>query len=123
MANTHFTVLPSEARDDTTPIVINFENNNNMPGLKMHINCTDITATPSVVFQLRGVDRTSGASYLILESAAIVATGLTVLTVYPGATPSANVTADTAIPDLLQLVATHGDTDSITYSVSVSFVS
>ena len=81
------------------------------------INVTAATATPSVVFAVNGVD-SLGNEYNIITSAAITGTGTTVLRVFPGATASANVTVnDMLMTDAINVSATHGDADSITYSV------
>ena len=60
------------------------------------IDVTAVTATPSVVFTVKGKSALGSDYYTILTSAAITATGQTVLRVYPGLTASANVTASGA---------------------------
>ena len=89
-------------------------------GLHLIIDCTDATATPSVVFTIQGVDRVSAKVYTILASAAITGTGTTILRVGPGLTASANVVANDVLPPVIRILATHADTDSITYSVGAS---
>lgn len=81
------------------------------------INVTAVSATPSVVFTIKGQDPISGASYDILASAAITATGLTVLRVHPALTAAANTVAKDMLPAAVAVTATHADADSITYSV------
>lgn len=80
------------------------------------IDVTAVTATPSVVFTIAGVSP-SGAEYTILASAAITGTGLTVLRVSPQLTAAANTIAKDMLPQAVKVTATHGDADSITYSV------
>jgi hypothetical protein len=82
------------------------------------INVTAVTATPSVVFTIAGVDPASSATYTILQSAAITGTGLTVLRICTHLTAAANTVAKDLLPQALKITATHADTDSITYSVS-----
>ena len=82
------------------------------------INVTATAATPSVVFTIAGEDPISGATYTILASAAITATGLTVLRVHPALTATANTIAKDMLPAAIKVTATHADADSITYSVS-----
>ncbi len=85
----------------------------------------DVTADPaaaSVVFTVRGVDPASGKTYDILVSAAIVAVGTTVLTIYPAAVITANVSANAALPEEFIIHAEHTDGDSITYSVGVNML-
>lgn len=81
------------------------------------INVTAVTATPSVVFTIAGVDPISSATYTILQSAAITATGLTVLRVCTHLAAAANTVAKDLLPQALKITATHGDADSITYSM------
>lgn len=82
------------------------------------INVTATEATPSVVFTIAGEDPISGATYTILASAAITATGLTVLRVHPALTATANTIAKDMLPAAIRVTAKHANADSITYSVS-----
>lgn len=82
------------------------------------INVTATSATPSVVFTIDGQDPISGAAYNILTSAAITATGLTVLHVHPALSAAANTKAKDMLPAAVKVTATHANSDSITYSVS-----
>jgi hypothetical protein len=84
----------------------------------LFINVTAASATPSVVFTLKGHDPISSTSYDILASAAITGTGMTVLRVSEHLTAAANTIAKDMLPEAMSLVATHADADSITYSVS-----
>lgn len=81
------------------------------------IDVTAVTATPSVTFTINGVEPISGNTWNILTSAAITATGTTVLRIHPSFTAAANTIAKDALPGGCNIVATHGDADSITYSV------
>lgn len=85
------------------------------------IDCTAVTATPSVVFKVEGVDRASGKVWTLLESAAITATGTTVLKINDALTASANVIAKELVPPVIRFTATHADADSATYSVGAHF--
>jgi hypothetical protein len=64
-------------------------------GCILFINVTSITGSLTVTLQ--GVGPT-GTAYTILASAAISATGQTVLKVYPGLTASANAVANDVTP-------------------------
>lgn len=86
--------------------------------LRVVIDVTAITATPSVVVTIDGLDPVSGKYWNLLTSAAITATGTTVLTVGPGLPVTANVSANQVLPDTLRITMTHGDADSITYTVA-----
>lgn len=89
-------------------------------GLKLFINATALSLTPSVTFSVYEVDPFSGAvsSTAVITSAAIVATGLTILTIYPGLTPAANTVVSNVAPRLYRVVTAVADTDPLTYSVS-----
>jgi len=92
-------------------------------GIKLFINVSALAATPSVVPKIEMVDSLSGAvSAALLTGAAITATGVTVLTVYPGVTVAANVSAADVLPDAIRVTMTHGDADSITYSVAAHLI-
>lgn len=116
------TVLGSAART-ATPTVDQFNiEHGSVTGLVCVIDVTAIAATPSVVFTLQGYDPVSTKVWTLLVSAAIVATGTTVLRVHPQLTASANLIAKDIVPDAFTLTAVHGDADSITYTVAVHVV-
>lgn len=81
------------------------------------IDVTAVTATPSVVFTIQGVEPISGNTWTILQSAAITSTGTTVLRVHPSLTAAANTIAKDMLPQAININCNHADTDSITYSV------
>ena len=91
-------------------------------GAVLVIDVTAATATPSVVFTVKGKSALGSDYYTILASAAITATGQTVLRIYPGLTAAANVTASDVLPATWRVEAVHGDADSITYSVSANLI-
>ena len=113
-------LLPSVARIATTnsPDIANLGAN----GVHVVIDVTAVTATPSVVPTVQGKDPVSGKYYTLLVGAAITATGTTVLKVFPSATAVANLAANDIVPELFRVIMTHGDADSITYSVSANLV-
>jgi hypothetical protein len=81
------------------------------------INVTAASATPSVVFTVKGVDPASGATWDILASAAITGAGTTILRIHPSLTAAANTIAKDVLPAAVAITCTHADADSITYSV------
>jgi hypothetical protein len=91
-------------------------------GVKLFINVSALAATPSVVPKIEMVDSVSGAVSALLTGAAITATGVTVLTIYPGVTASANVAASDVLPESIKVTLTHGDSDSITYTVAAHLI-
>lgn len=115
------TVFASAART-ATPTPFDGSASAGVRGLHLVIDATAVTATPSVVFTVQGADPVSGKFYTILASAAITATGTTVLRVYPGLTAAANTVASDVLPPRWRVIATHADADSITYSVAALLV-
>lgn len=118
--NRKLTVFASAARTATA-------NSSDLPnsdsrGAHIVIDVSAVSATPSVTFKVQGKDPLSGSYYDILTSAAITATGTTVLKVYPGITAAANVAVSDVLPQVWRVRAEHGDADSITYSVSASLI-
>lgn len=99
-----------------SPTAVEF-NNPSGTGLLVRINCTAITASPSVVFTIQGYDPAAGGWYDILASAAIVGAGATILRVHPELTAAANTIAKDIVPANWRVSAVHADADSITYSV------
>lgn len=115
------TVFTSAART-ATPTAFDGAAGSGVRGLHLVIDATAVTATPSVVFTIQGGDPVSGKFYTLLVSAAITGTGTTVLRVYPGLTAAANLVASDVLPPKWRVIATHGDADSITYSVAALLV-
>lgn len=91
-------------------------------GVTATINVTAVTSTPSVVFTIEAYDPSSATWTSMLASSAIVGTGTTRLAVAPGIAVSANASASTVIPDTIRVKATHGNTNSITYSVGLDWM-
>ena len=90
-------------------------------GVKVWINMT-AAGSGSVTFTIQGKDPGSGAYTTLLASAAIVATGVTVLTVYPGLTASANASANDVLPRQWRVAATANNSNATSYSVGASVI-
>ena len=87
-------------------------------GLALVIDCTAISATPSVVFTLEVA--TGNAAFAVIATSAAVTTNdtTTSLIIHPDvANDRANVVDQGPMRTKWRLVATHNDGDSITYSV------
>lgn len=119
-ANKAATILASVAR--TATVSSTDQTNLEYRGAQFIIDVTAITDTPSVVFTIEGKDALSGKYYPLLISLAIVATGTTILRVYPDLKASPNAVASDILPVTWRITATHADADSITYSVGVNYV-
>lgn len=115
------TILASAART-ATPTVDTFHVSGDARGLILIIDATAVTATPSVVFTVLGVDPVSGKTWTILASAAVATVSTVVLRVHPELTASANLIAKDVVPSYFTVSAVHGDADSITYSVAAQVV-
>lgn len=113
-------ILTSAARVTTTSSAdfINY----NGKGLKVFIDTTAFTATPSVVFDIEVKDPVSGVYTSLLTSVAIIGISHTVLTIYPGIAAVANVSVSDILPRTWRITATHANADSLTYSVGSSII-
>lgn len=89
-------------------------------GVKVVVDVTVLGGTtPSITVTIKGRDPVSGKYFTILASAVITATGTTVLTVYPGATAAANLTANDNLPDTWRVEAViAGTTPTVTATIS-----
>lgn len=119
-SNIRGTLLASAAR--TATVSASDQTNYSGKGARVYIDVTAIVSTPSVVFTIEVKDPISGIYTAILTSVAITGTGHTVLTVYPGATVAANVTLSNVIGRVWRVTATHGNANSITYSVGYDVI-
>ncbi len=90
--------------------------------LRLVIDVTLYAASASVVFTIQAKDVASGKYTTLLDSAAIVGTGETVLRIDPRLTASANLIAKDVLSRTYRILATHADGDAITYSVGLSLV-
>ena len=97
---------------------------NECAGLHLVVDITAISGTsPTLTVTIEGKDMTSGKYYTILASAALNATGTTVLRVYPGLAASANVTANDALPACWRVKAVAGGTTpTITATIGASLI-
>ena len=95
--------------------------NPGFPGVRVRVNVTAITDTPSVVATIQEYESVGGNWINILSSAAITATGRTVLIVHPGCVAVANRVVNEPLPTTWRVNMDHNDTDSITYSVDADY--
>ena len=90
-------------------------------GIVVFVNVTALTGTtPSLTVTIKGcIDGSATATYTLLASAAITATGLTVLTVYPTMAASANSVAQNSTPAFTRIdTVIGGTTPAVTATVS-----
>lgn len=119
--NVEGTALASLARTASTQSadIINYNGN----GVIIFIDVTAIAATPSIVVTIQEKDPVSGAYFDVLSSAAIIVTGRTKLSIHPGETVVANVSAAHALARTFRISVVNADADSITYSVGYCILS
>jgi hypothetical protein len=91
-------------------------------GLTVYISATAITSTPSVVVTIDGYDPVSATWFNLLTSAAIATVSTKKMVVFPGIAEVANLSVSTIIPDTVRVVMTHGNANSITYSVDLDWM-
>jgi hypothetical protein len=94
--------------------------NYNGRGLQLGINVTALTGTSCTV-TVQGKDVASGQYYTLLTSAAITATGFTLLTVYPGAPSTANMSSPQVLPRTFRVLFTPAGA-TVTASIGASVI-
>lgn len=113
-------VLASAARTATPTKAL--QSNPGARGVQIVINVTAVGVTPSVVFTVQGYSALGAEYFTVLASAAVTATGTTVLRVYPGLVAAANLTANDVLPAVWAVDAVHGNGTTITYSVAATLL-
>lgn len=98
--------------------------NGNGRGVQIGINITAITGTtPSLTVTVQGKDVASGVYYTLLASAALTATGFTLLTVYPAAPTTANVSSPQVLPRTWRVTyAIAGTIPAVTATIGASVI-
>lgn len=89
------------------------QTNYNGRGVTVYLNVTTI-GTGSLVVTIQYKDDISGTYFTALASAAVVANGVTAYTVYPGATPAANLVASIPLPRTWRVQVTGANSSSFT---------
>ena len=89
-------------------------------GVKAVLNVTAVPGVDTVQLIIEGRDPVSGAYYTVIAAAARVASGIDVLTVYPGITVAANVAVSDALPDVYRGRVVHSAGSNFTYSLSLA---
>lgn len=115
------TTVYSSAARTATPTAVEL-GTSRAKALRLVFDATAVTATPSIVVTIDAFDSLSGKYVNLLTSAAIATVSTTTLTVGPGVTVAANVSASTFLGDRVRITCTHGDADSITYTVSAHLI-
>ena len=96
--------------------------NYNGRGVKVFYNISALGAATTVTFNLQIKDSVSGNYFTVLSSTAIAATGSGVLTLYPGLTSAANITANDILPRDWRVQAVVAGTNTATGTVGASVI-
>lgn len=113
-------VYASAART-ATPTAVSVAVPGNATRVAIVIDATAIVTTPSITTTIRGVHPVSGTLYTILAGAAQTTVSHKELYVGPEFVDEANLKESAVLPVQLSILVTHGDADSITYSVYAIF--
>ena len=117
--NEEITLLASAARTATTSSAEQV--NYNARGIVLIVDCTAITATPSVQLQVLSGLVGSTAKFLFGIATHITAVGMTAYLLYPGVLAGAaggySEAVNLTIPRRWKITMVHADADSITYGV------
>lgn len=115
MSKEHQVIFASAARTATITATVPVASSQGL----FFIDVTALTAGASITFTIYGLAPSNASTaYTILASAAITATGLTVLRVSPQLTAAANTIAKDMLPAAIKVIVAVADTKSVTYSMS-----
>ena len=93
------------------------------PGAIFDIDITALDAGVTITVTIERLDPVSQVPTTILASAALNATGHTVLKVYPALTASANTVVNDVLPAEYRIKSVHGGSaGNATYSIGVSYI-
>ena len=114
------TLYPSAARTATPDAII--LNSGRSAAVYMVVEVTAAPSSPSVVFTIDLWDSASGTAVNLLTSAAVASVSSNIYKISPALTESSSLVSTEHVPENIRIKATHGNTDSITYSVSVHLI-
>lgn len=86
-------------------------------GIRVVLDMTVVTASPSVTLTIQCKDRTSGEWHTLLSGAAVTGDTTNVYTLHPGAPVTTNVSANAQLGSAWRIVVTAGNANAGTYSV------
>ncbi len=115
--NYHAVLLTSASR--TVTVVTDGQHNLRARGVIVSVNVSN-AGTGSITATIQRYEPSTGTWVDMLASVAISTAVRTELTIYPGFTPAANVTASAVLPRLWRVSVAHGNANAIIYSVGVS---
>ena len=112
-------ILPSAARTASPGAsgVVYEQNGDDYVGVSLLIDASAVTSTPSLTVSIEAYDEASGTWFQLLAGAAIATISKAILQVGPDVPTAANVSRQMRLPRRWRVVATHGNANSITYSI------
>ena len=119
-------VLLASAERTTTQVVTTTTSGDSLlnyaaSGIRIILNVTAVTDTPSIDMLLEG-KTTNGLFHTLLQGAAVTGVTKNVYEVFPKATVAASVSANSFLPKEYRITITHADTDAITYSLTIDLL-
>ena len=97
------------------------QRNVNHRGIQVVVDITAVTGTPTLTVKLQGKDAASGKYYDLLTSAALSSVSTTLLTLYPGAPTTANVSTPQVLPAIWRVIGTvGGGTPAVTATIGAA---
>ena len=111
--------LPVPAGSTATVTGPDITNNGGHRGVKVVVQTTAI-GTGSITVSIQSKDRASGTYVTLLAGVAITTNTTNLYTVFPGATVTANVSANDCIGEIFRVVATANNGNAATYTVGWS---
>ena len=103
----------------TTQTSPDFVNSHGHRGISVVVDTT-VIGTGSITLTIQGKDRASGKYYTLLAGLAITTNVTNRYLVFPGATVTANVSANDELPEIFRLVVTANNANAATYTVGWS---
>jgi hypothetical protein len=120
-----FEVYASAARTAAPSDTMEFQSFGRANGLLLVLSVTGVTATPLLTVTISGVDRAGTTWTVLSNTTAIGTTGTRLFRVRPCLTAvntDPNYTVNDVLPSSVRIACTHGDSDSITYSLTGQLV-
>ena len=120
--NADLELLPSLARTATTNSS-QIENEETYRGIRALINVTNVTTSGVVTVSVQGYDEVLAGYFTYITSAALTASGITIVKVHPELIAVTNAVAQDFLTDKWRVAVTHtgfdgGNPASVTYAVT-----
>jgi len=110
------------AGSHTTTQTQSDQTNVNARGLRVVLDMTDVTASPSVTLEIDAKDVASGKYVSLLTGSAVVTVSTNVYLIHPSLTAAANSIAQNILPRTWRIKATANNSNAGVYSVGASYL-